>query len=149
MTGLFVGFVNAEGRLQLDFPAQFKAFAKKFTGEEVELEIRKRKAKRSQKQNAGFHAMVTPWARDEGHQIDELKRDLLVEIFGTVEHTNPITGVVSLVPAKKHTSGLSVQEFCLLIEETMRIAAECGYILVSPEEYKLAKEAAAKQRKAA
>ena len=30
-------------------------------------------------------------------------------------------------------------------EETMRIAAECGYVLISPEEYKLAKKEAEKQ----
>lgn len=89
--------------------------------------------------------MIEPWCRDEGHRVDELKRDLLREIFGHDEYTSPISGEVSLVPAKAHTSKLTVQEFCLLIEETMRIAAECGYLLVSPEEYKLAKAEAEKQ----
>ena len=152
MTGTFIGFVK-DGRLILDFPAQFKAFVKRFQGCEVELEIREKREKRSHAQNSGFHAMITPWCRDEGHAIDELKRDLLREIFGTVEYTSPISGEVSLVPAKAHTSSLSVQEFCLLIEETMRIAAECGYVLVSPAEYKEAKaeaeKAARKKAKAA
>ena len=143
-TGLFIGFVK-DGKLLLDFPHQFKAFVKQFTGCEVEIEIREKRQKRSHAQNAGFHSMITPWCRDEGHAVDELKRDLLREIFGTVEYTSPINGEVSLVPAKAHTSKLTVQEFCLLIEETMRIAAECGYILVSPEEYKQAKAEAEKQ----
>lgn len=145
MTATFIGMVTAEGKLLLDFPSQFKAYTKRLAGEEVELELRKRRTKRSLRQNSGFHAMVTPWARDEGHQIDELKRDLLAEIFGTEEYVSPVNGKVKSVPAKKHTSSLSVQEFCVLIEETMRIAAECGYILISPEEYTLAKEEALKQ----
>lgn len=145
MSGTFLGFVTAEGKLLLDFPSQFKAFAKRFAGDEVEIELRKRREKRSLRQNAGFHAMIEPWCREEGHRVDELKRDLLREIFGHDEYVSPITKAISLVPAKAHTSGLTVQEFCLLIEETMRIAAECGYVLVSPEEYKLAKAEAEKQ----
>lgn len=151
MTGSFIGLVTADGKLSLDFPMQFKAFVKRLAGEEVELEIRKRRETRSLKQNAGFHAMIAPWCRDEGHAPDELKRDLLKEIFGTEEYTSPISGEVTLVPKQAHTSKLSVQDFCLLIEETMRIAAECGYLLKSPEEYKLAKDAAmkAERKKAA
>jgi hypothetical protein len=143
----FIGFVTPEGKLLLDFPSAFKAFVRKFAGDEVELEIRRKREKRSLRQNAAYHAMITPWCREEGHAIDELKRDLLMEIFGTEEHTNPITGVVTLVPKEARTSHLSVTDFCQLIEETMRIAAECGYVLVAPDEYRKAKEQA--QKKAA
>ena len=104
-TGVFIGFVK-DGKLTLDFPMQFRAFVKQFTGCEVELEIREKRQKRSDRQNAGFHAMITPWATAEGHRIDDLKRDLLVDIFGEREHVNPITGGVLLVPREPHTMSI-------------------------------------------
>lgn len=133
--GYFLGFVKDDGRLELDNRAAFLAYVRKFKGEEVELEIRKRRTKRSDRQNRAFHAMVTPWANEEGWAIDDLKRELMGEVFGRKEFTSPVTGEMSWTPLKFHTSKLTVQEFNLLMERAVEIAAGCGVILQLPDEY--------------
>jgi hypothetical protein len=142
----FDGFVEPDERIALDHPAAFRAFKRLLVGEEVELSIRKRRTKRSDKQNRAFHAGITPWSRDEGYPMDDLKRDLLIEVFGSREAVSPITGAVVLVPAKPHTSQLSTQEFALLMERTVEIAEECGVLLELPEEYKTRRRDEAKRR---
>jgi hypothetical protein len=141
----FLAFIDAGGNLIYDFPRAVTAYQFRLQGCEVEVEIRERRTKRSDRQNKGFHAMITPWAHSEGHVIDELKRDLLCEIFGTLEHVNPISGVVTLAPKEPHTSRLTVQQFSELIERTLEIAAGCGVVLMAPDEYRKAKETAEKQ----
>jgi hypothetical protein len=120
----FDGFVEPDERIALDHPAAFRAFKRLLVGEEVELSIRKRRTKRSDKQNRAFHACITPWSRDEGYPMDDLKRDLLIEVFGSREAVSPITGAVVLV----------------------EIAAECGVQLELPEEYKTRRRDEAKRR---
>lgn len=88
--------------------------------------------------------MLGPWAK-EGHRIDDLKADLLREIFGEMEHVNPITGEVTMVLREPHTSTLNRVQYSELIERTLQIAAECGVVLRAPHEYRKAKEAAAKK----
>jgi hypothetical protein len=145
-SGIFPASVSDDGTtLHLNRP-QFRAFLKRFAGQCVELELRLFQAKRSLRQNRGFHAMLQPWVR-EGYPIDELKRDLLMAVFGTAEMVSPVTGEVRLVPCEPHTSTLSVRQFSELIERTLEIAAECGVILQAPDEY--TRQHAALARKAA
>jgi hypothetical protein len=141
----FVGFIGPDEKIALDHPAAFRAFKRRLVGEEVELSLRKRRTKRSDKQNRAFHACITPWSKDEGYPMDDLKRDLLIEVFGSREVVSPITGAVVLVPAKPHTSQLTTQEFALLMERTVEIAAECGVQLELPDEYKTRKAQEAKR----
>jgi hypothetical protein len=136
----FRGYVHEDtGSYQWD-PLELEKFRAicraKFKGQEVELEIRPRRQKRSVAQNRAIHAMLRPWC-EEGHYIDDLKRDLLKAVFGTHERVSPLTGEVELVPNKPHTSQLTVQEFSELVEKSVIIAAECGVILELPDEYKL------------
>lgn len=140
----FVAFVQ-DGKPRLDFPSQFFAYVKRFEGEEIEITVSKRKAQRTDRQNRALHAMLTPWAHEAGYSLDELKRALMGEVFGWQTQRNPITGQDAQVPVRPHTSALNVADFCHLIDEALRIAAECGVILVAPDEYRKAKEAAAKQ----
>lgn len=140
----FFGFVNDDGKLLWDFPSQVKAFISTLKGCEIEVEIRERRKKRSLDQNAGFHAMITPWARDEGHNITELKRDLLGEIFGWSDVVSPLSQ--NRTPKLAHTSELTVSQFSELIERTLDIAAGCGYVLVAPDEYKAAREKERRQK---
>lgn len=138
----FRGFVTDAGKLTLDHRPAFDAYVKRLAGHECEIEIRKRKAKHSDKQRRGFHAMVTKWAHDEGHRVDDLKYDLMGEIFGWSEQPSPLTGRV--VPLRPHTSELSQDDYNILIERTIEIAAGTGYICEAPSEYRERKEAAAK-----
>jgi hypothetical protein len=136
----FYGFVNESGVLTLDFPAQFKAYVKHLKGEEVEVEVRKRRSKRSLKQNASYHALLAVWALSEGHNIEDLKDDCLREVFGLREVVSPITGEVRHVLAEPHTSTLTTEQFARLMDRTVELAAECGVILELPDEFNARKQ---------
>ena len=110
-------------------------FAKVKDGTEVVLEAYQMPTRRTAAQSAGYHAMIAPWARDEGHNVDELKRDLLGEVFGWAE--SPLGHC--RVPRKTRTSDLTVEEFSFLMERTVEVAAGCGYLLVLPSEFKASK----------
>jgi hypothetical protein len=145
----FHGFVDQDGKLTLDHPKAFKAYYQRFAGDEIEIDLRKRRTKRSDRQNRAFHACITPWSRDEGYPMEDLKRDLLIEVFGSREVTSPITGAVVLVPKEPHTSTLSTAQFAELMERTVEIAAGCGIVLELPDEYKARKQAESKRKRAA
>lgn len=148
---LFPGYVDEDGKVHLESPQQQRAYCKrKLAGQCVDVMIAEQGMLKSRLQECGFHAMITPWAKGEGHRIDDLKRDLLRAVFGEMEHTNPITGEVAMVLREPHTSKLSRAKYSELIERTLEIAGECGVILEAPHEYRERKaKDAAKKRKAA
>jgi len=138
---VFVGTVSEDGRVHLDNPTQFRNYCKaRLKGQAIDLIIAPMGLEKTRNQQAGFHAMITPWAREEGHRIDDLKRDLLRAVFGEMEHVNPITGEMTMVLVEPHTSKLSRGKYSTLIERTLQIAAECGYVLEAPSEYRERKE---------
>lgn len=144
---VFLGRVDADGRVHLDFPIQQRAFCKsQLAGQSVEVEVRPQCSKRSDRQNRALWAMLQPWARERGWQPDDLKDVMLGIAFGRIERVAPITGEITNVLAKPRSSKLNVADFCHLIEEVLRVSAEDGYWLEAPDEYRKAKEAA--QRKA-
>lgn len=144
---LFVGKVDADGRIHLDFPAQQVAYCKrKLAGQCVDIVIAAAGEMKSRLQEKGFHAMIAPWAKSEGHQVDDLKRDLLRHVFGEREATNAITGEIQMVLREPHTSKLSRAKYSELIERTLEIAGECGVILEAPHEYRERKEREAKKK---
>lgn len=136
------------GRLKLfdrdTFDQGLRAFG---DGEELTLTIEPTEQRKTRLQEKGFHAMIQPWAKAEGHRIDDLKRDLLRAIFGEQEHVNPLTRHVEMVLREPHTSTLSKTKYSELIERTLEIAAECGHVLVAPNEYRAWKDAKAAKRK--
>lgn len=143
---VFIGAVDADGRIHLDFPAQQRAYCKaKLAGQSVDVIVAPMGAMKTRLQERGFHAMITPWAKGEGHRIDDLKRDLLRAIFGEMEHQNPITGEITMVLREPHTSTLNRAQYIELIERSLEIGAECGVILIAPNEYKRMKATATRQ----
>jgi hypothetical protein len=134
------GFVDQAGKLTIGRLAAFKAYIRRFAGEEVDVDVRKRGDKRSDRQNKALHGMLTPWSHDEGYPIDELKRDLLIAVFGSKEATSPVTGEIVLVPVKPHTSKLTVRDFVEFVDRAVEIAAGCGVMLELPHEYLERKE---------
>src|SRR5690606_9292272 len=112
----------------------------KLAGQPVDVMIAPQGAAKTRLQEKGFFAMISPWAKSEGHRIDDLKRDLLRHIFGEQEHVNPITGELTMVLREPHTSTLSRAKYSELIERTLEIAGECGVILEAPQEYRQRKE---------
>lgn len=144
---VFTGTVDSEGRIHLEFPAQQRAYCKKsFAGECVDVIIAPQGLMKTRLQEQGYHAMLQPWAKGEGHRIEDLKRDCLRHIFGEQEHVNPISGEIVMVLREPHTSTLSRAKYSELIERTLEIAAECGVVLQAPNEYRRQKEAEQRKR---
>ena len=142
----FLGFVDAQGKFALDFPEQFKAFVARWREQEVELLIRKRRTIRSTRQNAALHACLDRWAKDKGHDVEQLKDDLLALCWGYVVTQNLFTGEVVKRLVKPHTSKLSTAEFTQLFDVAAVEAAKDGHVMTMPDEFKANRE---KKRKAA
>ena len=131
---VFVGIVRPDGsRLDFDYPDAYRAFIGTLAGDEVEIEIRKKRAKRTLKQNAYLHAVIKPYADHLGYTVEELKLALLGECFGYHE----VSGVA--LPLKLHTADLSTTEFVDITELLIQKAAEDGIILLYPDEFTRAK----------
>ena len=104
-------------------------------GVSVIIEIFQVPQRRSAAQNDAFHAMIAPWARDEGHDVNDLKRDLLGTVFGWESSPLGYTNV----PLKPSTAALTVEEFSELMERTVIVASSNGYMLQLPSEYSASK----------
>jgi hypothetical protein len=144
--------LTEDGRVSFVHLAQARGYLRRLfqtAGAEIVAQFYEYRQQRSHRQSRGFHAMVKPWLAVEsrgGWTIEALKLYALGEVFGYLEFTHPVSGEVVRFPAKPHTSKLSVGEFCELIDRTLEIAAEeDGVILTAPDEYRRAKEAAAKK----
>lgn len=131
------GDVDADGTIRLDLPrTRVQALCRaRFATERVDVEIRRRKSKRTDRQNRALHAAWKGWADFLGYDVDELKREVLGQVFGTVEITSPITGRVEHVPVEPHTSKLDTAQFAELMDRAVEIAARTGYVLLLPDEY--------------
>ncbi len=144
---LFIGKCQEDGAIAYELPARVRRLhvRHRFAAKSVEVEIREFQEKRTERQNRGFHAMVTPWARERGWAIEALKQFLLKQVFGVLEFVHPVTGEVHEVLAQPHSSKLTVAQFSELMERTLELAAEDGMWLQAPDEYRRARDAAEKK----
>jgi hypothetical protein len=142
------GDMDEHGVVHLDMPrAAVQAICRKrWAGQRVDVEIRSRKSKRSDLQNKALHAAWKGWADFLGYDVDELKREMLAKVFGTVDMKSPLTGAVVVVPVEPHTSTLNTAQFAELMESAVQVAAETGYLLELPDEWKARKAKAARRR---
>jgi hypothetical protein len=137
--------VNDDGTVKFAHAGQAHAWLRQFAGQVIIGQFYEVRAKRTDRQNRAFHAMLTPWLVSrsvDGWTIEALKQFLLGRVFGFHEFVDPQTGEVIKVLAEPHTSKLSVQQFCDLIDRTLELAAEDGVFLTAPDEYRRAKQAA-------
>jgi hypothetical protein len=142
----FEVLIAEDGRVSFAHPGQARAYLRgKFGGQTIVAQFYEHRSKRTDRQNRGFHACITPWARERGWPIDTLKQFILSRVFGWLEFVDPTTGEVLKVLAEPHTSKLSVHQFCELIEGALELAAEDGVWLQAPDEYRKAKEQAARR----
>ncbi len=149
----FHGQVFPDGRVQWDFPAQVIAWRRKLAGgsqQPISAAFYEFRSKRSDRQNRALWALLNAWCEEaeQGWRPDDLKDAVMAHVFGTIEATNPLTGVVTLVPAVVRTSSLNVSEFCKVIESILELAAtsEPSVFLESPDEYRKAKQLADRKR---
>lgn len=130
--------VDAQGVVHLDIPSsRHRALCRaRFAGQRVDVEIRQRKSKRSLDQNKWLHAAFKGWADHLGYGVDELKRELLEIVFGTDEVVSPVSGEVRVVLREPHTAALNTAQFSELMERAMVEAANTGYLIEEPDEWK-------------
>lgn len=138
---VFPADIDAEGRIvfDTDFIPSARRLAlsrARFGGKRVDVEIRHRKSRRSLEQNKWLHAAFKGWADFLGYGVDELKREMLALVFGTDDVTSPLTGEIRSALRKPHTSALTMKEFAEFMDRAMVTAAETGYIIEEPEEWK-------------
>lgn len=133
--GLFIGVVRDDGsKLDFDSPDEYRDFIRAhFAGHEVEIEIRKRRSKRSLRQNSAYHASIQPLAEHLGYTVEELKLVMLGGCFGW--HT--VAG--AQMPDRMHTSELNTEDFADLMAYTMQIAAENDIVILDPSQWKAEK----------
>lgn len=104
------------GLLTLDRPKDYARYTRSFSGQFVELTIRKQRTTRSSRANSFYWAAVVPaiaeaagYTKDEAHEA--LKHHLLKE-----DGDGPLVKVRS-------TAALSVEEFSTYTEEAMALGA--------------------------
>lgn len=142
--GLFIGIVDEQGRVHFDHPTQAHQFnMAHFAGHEVEIEIRKRRSKRSLKQNAAYHASIQPLAEFLGYTVEELKLAMLGGAFGWHDE-GPRKGL----PLRLHTSDLNTEDFSDLMAYTMQVAAEHDILILDPSQWKNEKRKQSRRRAA-
>lgn len=128
--------------------AYLRALFKK-AGAEIVAQFYAYRAKRTSPQNRAAHALIAEWIAQaeqlRGQTVPDVKQWLLSRVFGWHEIVDTETGEVIRVLAEPHTSKLSVGQFCEFIEAILELAAGTGVLLMAPDEYRRAKEAAAKQ----
>lgn len=146
--------VTDTGDLEFEFKGQQRAYCLRHfgVGTCLDVEIREHREKRSDRQNKAMWALLNEWckAADQGWRPDDLKDAVMGIVFGTIEITQPLTGVIVKTPARLRTSHLNVTDFCKVVEAILELAAEQDVYLMAPDEFRRAKEAAAKaERKTA
>jgi hypothetical protein len=125
---VFIGVVTETGKLVLDAPKVFRAYVARFIGEEVEVEVRKRRSKRSTEQNAYYWGVIIPpLAEHCGYTHDEMHEALKAKFLGQEDLSRGLLRIGS-------TRKLSTAEFTDYIERvTVWAAGELGVVILPPE----------------
>ena len=135
---IFRGFVDDSGKFALDYPAQFRAYVGRFKGEEVEIEFRKRRTKRSDRQNRYWWGVVIPLIAEHcGYSHDEMHEALKAKFLGTEDMSRGLLRIGS-------TAKLDTQAFAELTDRVVLWAAgDLGVIIPPPEVDKAQRKKAA------
>lgn len=127
MDAVFVGVVQ-NGKLRLDFRRQFDAYLTRFEGHEVEVEVRKRRSKRSGQQNKYWHGVVVALLAEHcGYSKDEMHEALKAKFLATEDLALGLIKIGS-------TAKLSTAGFADLIDRVSLWAAEDLGVIIPPAE---------------
>lgn len=137
----FTGMITEDGKqLLIDNQGKLKADYKFLAGYEIEGVLRKRRSKRTLRQNSWLHAAIKPLADHIGSTTEELKLDLLGITFGWRE-----TSRGNKLPNILHTSDLNTQQFGELMDTLLIEAAKEQVVILLPDEFRAAKKKQARQ----
>ena len=125
------GEVDADGVVHLDIPAaQHRAACRaRFAGQRVDVEIRRRKSKRSLRQNAYWWGVVIPMLAEHcGYSGEEMHDALKAKFLGREDLERGLMRIGS-------TAALSAADFAALVDRVVLWAAEdLGVIIPLPNE---------------
>lgn len=104
----YFGKVSDEGKLTIHDRKGFLKYLIQFAGKPVSIDVKRKKAKRSNQQNALFHSWINLLSEHTGYSFDEMK-EIVKYKFLKVEEINDQTGEVFIYT--KQTSKLNKMEF--------------------------------------
>lgn len=153
--------VNRKQRITIELDSDFRDGFDALKDAEVEVTIKKWRAKRSKDANAYFHLLLNQIAQTTGQSDDEVKRHLVVAYGSLARDTNgnivgiklpaavnvnsvyPYTRCYKTVEEEgriyncfllfKHTSDMDTKEMAHLIDGTIQEARELGIDTDTPE----------------
>lgn len=123
----FLGLVQ-DGKLRLDYKAQFDAYIKRFEGDEVVVKVTKRRSQRSDEQNGYWWAVVVPLLAEHcGYTHDEMHDALKLKFLSREDMSKGLIRVGS-------TAKLNTLEFADLVDRVALWAAEdFGVVIPLPD----------------
>ena len=159
---------NRKQRLTVELDGDFRDNFDKLHGEELDVEIKKHREKRSLSANAYFHVLVNKIAAETGESDSAVKQRLVVE-YGALGKNEDGTTMGFMLPAKtdvtslykyvkcfdtrevngtlfqcylvyKHTSNMDSKEMARLIDGAIGEAKELGIETDTPEQLARYKE---------
>ena len=160
--------LNRKQRVTIELDRDFREDFDLLNGQELDVEIKKHREKRSRDANAYFHVLVNKIAAERGGKDDDVKRQLVVE-YGALDRDEDGTVVGFKLPASvdvdkiypyvrcfdtreengklfkcylvyKHTSDTDSKEMARLIDGAIETAQELGIETDTPEQLARYKE---------
>jgi hypothetical protein len=167
LVDIVVGF-NRKQRVTIELDRDFREEFDRLHGQELDVEIKKHREKRSKDANAYFHVLVNKIAAERGGKDDDVKRQLVVE-YGALDRDEDGTVIGFKLPASvnvdkiypyvrcfdtreengklfkcylvyKHTSDMDSKEMARLIDGAIETAQELGIVTDTPEQLARYKE---------
>lgn len=132
------GLITEDGKYFIpDDKASWNAQKQSLAGYEVEVDLWKRRSKRSLKQSAWMHAFLRPLSEASGETVPRLKLIGLINVFGTDKVGD------KFVPIKTSTTECNTEEMGDLCEWFVQYAAETyNLMILYPDEFKRQKRKA-------
>jgi hypothetical protein len=132
MDTVLYALVSDDAKLEMEQPSDVKRVLRGLIGEVVEVIIRKRRSKRSDRANRYYFGVVIKLMAEHcGYEPDEMHEALAFR-FLRVED-DPITGS----PRRKRTPKTNTAEFSDYVDQCIRFAAELGVYVPQPHEVRV------------
>ena len=160
--------LNRKQRVTVELDRDFREDYERLKGQELDVEIKKHREKRSMNANAYFHLLLNKIAAETGESDDAVKRRLVVS-YGAVDTDEDGMKIGFKLPAGvdvskiypyvrcfdtreengklfkcylvyKHTSDMDTKEMARLIDGTVETARELGIETDTPEQLARYKE---------
>lgn len=129
MTRVHYAHVDDACKLRLDAPVSFQSAMREFAGKPVEVTVRQKRNRRSDRANRFYFGVVVKLLAEYcGYEVDEMHEALAFRFLRLED--DPITGS----PRRKRTPNTDTKEFAEYVDACMRFGAELGVSIPNPGE---------------